>query len=320
MRRMTVTGTIDTEKVQLNIIAMALGGLRRTAQFTLARAKYHAPVRQLFGDRSRRPSVPKGRNVEGWEKKGWRYIRSEAQYQAVIRSQPRRFGMAKGRDLDTQAALEAMRNTQSGGMLPRRIHEDWGSSHMASGAGVAGRASTRSGGTYASRFSGHANTLFPVLRDTVGTKVTGDLRRWGGTPEFIQQMKGKPSRLVSKRILPVKMMNAAGRYEYNDKSVGNLPRALFRGRIGGRLRGEIVVEGPEASMNEYWMYVVSPTPYAEPQEFGSAHNKAHPYLRPALYESRNVLRQEIRKSFKSPTSDAVYRGDNRPSSSKRLVN
>lgn len=44
------------------------------------------------------------------------------------------------------------------------------------------------------------------------------------------------------------------------------------------------------------MYVESPTPYATYQEFGTSHNRPQPFLRPALYESRNILRFEVRKA------------------------
>ncbi len=63
--------------------------------------------------------------------------------------------------------------------------------------------------------------------------------------------------------------------------------------IGGRLRGEIhptkaVVSGRRA---EAW--VISPTPYAKYMEFGTVHNAAHPYLRPAAEESLEAVAQTV---------------------------
>lgn len=63
--------------------------------------------------------------------------------------------------------------------------------------------------------------------------------------------------------------------------------------IGGRLRREIFATAPEISgaMAEAW--VIAPTPYAKYQEFGTRHNAAHPFLRPALDESREEIVSRI---------------------------
>ena len=50
--------------------------------------------------------------------------------------------------------------------------------------------------------------------------------------------------------------------------------------------------------------VVSPTPYAKYQEFGTRHHAAHPFLRPALLESRG----EIASIISRATGDAARRG------------
>jgi len=56
--------------------------------------------------------------------------------------------------------------------------------------------------------------------------------------------------------------------------------------IGGRLRGEIYATRPSAEGNRAEAWVISPTPYARYMEFGTRHNRAYPYLRPAAEESR----------------------------------
>ena len=48
--------------------------------------------------------------------------------------------------------------------------------------------------------------------------------------------------------------------------------------------------------------VVSPTPYAKYQEFGTRHNAAHPFLRPALLESRGEIASLISRSSRSADS------------------
>ena len=76
-------------------------------------------------------------------------------------------------------------------------------------------------------------------------------------------------------------------------------RALFVGStkvgrgigasIGGRLRGEIYSEAPSVSGLQAESWVISPTEYAKYQEFGTRHNRAHPFLRPAAEESRDEV-------------------------------
>jgi HK97 gp10 family phage protein len=57
--------------------------------------------------------------------------------------------------------------------------------------------------------------------------------------------------------------------------------------IGGRLRGEIFATPPSRTGSRAEAWVISPTRYAKYQEFGTRHNRAQPFLRPAAEESRS---------------------------------
>jgi HK97 gp10 family phage protein len=80
-------------------------------------------------------------------------------------------------------------------------------------------------------------------------------------------------------------------------------RALFVGStkvgkgigssIGGRLRGEIYAKAPSVSGLQAESWVISPTPYAKYMEFGTRHNRAFPFLRPAADESREEVVSRI---------------------------
>jgi len=59
--------------------------------------------------------------------------------------------------------------------------------------------------------------------------------------------------------------------------------------IGGRLRGEIQAMSPTMSGRTAEVWVISPTEYAGFQEFGTRHNRAHPFLRPAAEESQDEV-------------------------------
>ena len=80
------------------------------------------------------------------------------------------------------------------------------------------------------------------------------------------------------------------------------PSAVFRSAsggitLGGRLRGEIHRTQVVEDAGEIWGEVVSPTPYATYQEYGTAHNRAHPYMRPALYDARPVLHRNLKRAM-----------------------
>jgi len=72
-------------------------------------------------------------------------------------------------------------------------------------------------------------------------------------------------------------------------------------QLGGRLRDEIHVEPASVQGHRVSGRVVSPTPYAKYQEFGTHHNPAHPYLRPAGHESVQKIAADARRS----AADAV---------------
>lgn len=91
-------------------------------------------------------------------------------------------------------------------------------------------------------------------------------------------------------------LSRRGRYEVASR------RADHNGFVGGRLRDEITAVGASGEGSHFEARVISPTPYAKYQEFGTQHNAAHPYLRPALRESRSevvtIMRQAVRGAIR----------------------
>jgi len=77
--------------------------------------------------------------------------------------------------------------------------------------------------------------------------------------------------------------------------------AVSRMTIGGRLRGEIFSTKavPNGKRAEAW--VISPTKYAKYMEFGTRHAAAHPYLRPALFESKGTIVSLVRAAVANAT-------------------
>jgi hypothetical protein len=67
--------------------------------------------------------------------------------------------------------------------------------------------------------------------------------------------------------------------------------------LGGRLRDEIFVDTIHHEGDLIYGDVVSPTEYGKYQEYGSSHNRPHPYMRPALYSMRRVFAANVRRSL-----------------------
>lgn len=63
--------------------------------------------------------------------------------------------------------------------------------------------------------------------------------------------------------------------------------------LGGRLRKEIKMVGPVRMGDAIQASIVSPTYYAMFQEFGTRHNRATPYLRPAILKLRTTYRTSM---------------------------
>lgn len=95
--------------------------------------------------------------------------------------------------------------------------------------------------------------------------------------------------LLHLRTLPVDTDQLSRRGRYENRS----GRAFDRNQLGGRLRREI--EAIHASLDGRVIRarVISPTPYAKYQEFGTRHNAAHPYMRPAGHESVAEIKTDV---------------------------
>lgn len=99
----------------------------------------------------------------------------------------------------------------------------------------------------------------------------------------------------------VDRLDRRGRYELRSL------RAEHEGELGGRLRSEIFSTPVKIEGRRISGKVVSPTPYAKYQELGTRHNPAHPYMRPAGFESREPIRQDIGRTVVAATRP-LFRG------------
>jgi len=304
-------GPIDYDRTLQVIMQRAALGLQNTAEYCLGRAKQHAPVRAIF-QRDRR-----GKEFS----KSFKTIRTHKRYMAFMRSRSQNRRM----NLPQQSVLgDNIRGEQSGGIT---------------------RGGKRFGAHGSTR--GHANSLYPVFRgkDRWGkSKMTGDFRnaaalsasfsrrRGAGAGGYEEALKSRPqwkrartvegntpggkSRIYQQSGVHARL-TSRGRYEVRRAARQNVvfgphrtgsASALFKGRIGGRLRGEIEMTPQTKKGTAIWQYIVAPTSYAVHQEFGTTRHRAQPFLRPALYESRNVLRSEVRRMVSTSNIREQSRG------------
>lgn len=107
--------------------------------------------------------------------------------------------------------------------------------------------------------------------------------------------------LLHLRGLPVdeSLLNRRGRYELKSG------RAVDQDQLGGRLRREIEAIHATLDGRVIRARVISPTPYAKYQEYGTRHNAAHSYLRPAGHESVGEIRTDVAVSVVQAASGAA---------------
>lgn len=267
---MTTEIRIDWDGISSSLLTGATAGLIAASKYTERQAKKYAPVRAIF-KRDRAPKgvlAGNGGSADSFDYSRWR------------RARPR------NRRIDLPASAS----------YP--LHR---------------------GPNY-----GNSNSFIPVLHYQAregSVVLTGDMRRFSPTARALSpnaQVYKSVNRQGARatRIDPNVFLSAAGRAEAKSgravyRSVtkatfetidGKIVRVPVKTRdyvrLGGRLRGEIFAAPPQREKDQLVSYVISPVPYGKPQEFGSRHNRAHPFMRPALYDTRRVLVAEVAKGIR----------------------
>lgn len=140
---------------------------------------------------------------------------------------------------------------------------------------------------------GRTNSFAPVVRSPAGL-IGGEALRELQSPGHLKvaRIRGKTGGTFTAESL----LSGRGRYELASGRANHLDE---HGNLtlGGTLRDGIKIEGPFESGFEVIGYVSAYAHdknrthnYAADQEFGSRHNRPHPFLRPALRESRGKIK------------------------------
>ena len=280
----------------------AVRGLDEALRFAHDRARKYAPVRAIFARTRRGRAIPGLRTAGGSSAQVMRAYQmlgfNKIDYRRFRLAQApnKRFVIPKGSvpaaqkpKLDKygnpQGSLEAFH-------LNQRIQDDI---------------------PHGQRY-GHSNSLYPIAPgDMLGEHVTGDFRQVrngklvpvayasrvrGGqvkihVPEVTTDRHG---RAVVPTAYAERLLTSRGRYEVESGRANFKSGRGEEERVGGRLRGSIVIVKPAPTERGVMGYVQAggaEAYYARFQEFGTRHNRAQPFLRPALYESRKVLVQRV---------------------------
>ena len=300
------------------IARRAIRGLNSTIRWTEARAKHYAPVRKIFsvnkghgGRRGPAPSQHPGQlgagymhginqGWNGWDYRAWKNAKARNRRidtdQGVIYGNPNSaqpvFRLNSVRSGKAQMQTGNFRNFDSAtgqlstsGRAGTFFFQNRGSSRGETSNPVDPMSMLTSRGRYEVRTARARYSQVAVTRSRLDAN---------GNVQVQGRYAGGSKDRAMYRIDP--MSGVAHRWA---RRLGRPVQQELPTRIGGRLREEIFSYEPDVSTigNLVEGYVVSPTPYAIHQEYGTRHHRSHPYMRPALYEARGRLRRDVASSI-----------------------
>lgn len=275
------------------IVQRAVHGLNKTLDTTHKKAVKYAPVRAIFRRTGRSTQFPSiniraGTSPAGVMRAYRRHpIATAAQYEQWKASRP------PVRRIDVPAARLHFKVERDKFGIPTNMKPE-----IAKELERIEGTSLRQGPLY-----GHSNSMVPVIR-TKDETIAGDFRQWDRgklrrVAQVTQRKGGKPFPQGSDLE---GLITSAGRYEIRTGRavVARIGAKDGVSRVGGALRHSIVKVSANPNVRnrrgKVYGYVRAGGPgveYAKYQEHGSRHNRAQPFLRPALYESRVLLKKNV---------------------------
>jgi hypothetical protein len=277
---------INFGRIEQRIVQRAMSGGQVGAEYALSRAIHHAPVRKLFRGTTYSTS-----------RAGFRQPRLRRANAGSVQ----RIGHANSaeplfRTRNAQGKTEFLsgdfRRVRNGKLVKIRTSTDIPASQR---RGY--RAQVQGGTILFARGRGGkltARAIAPISASQVRpsgrpvVKPTGRFEIEGSTRAHFTT----GGNLVGGKSLP------------SGRLVGQTRRGSTT-RVGGRLRGELHVQGPVRQDATFWWYVVSATKdtetgrlYPLDQEYGTRHHPPHPFLRPALAESRDKFRNAVKRTLR----------------------
>lgn len=312
---------IDTQYLIDAITEAAKEGVAGGLKLIQSKAQSHAPVRKIY--KTGHGKVTQAVNkANGLPKRGAPSTLSGSQAQAAghivgtsdmssywrTRSGARVIPQSRGRATIGSAQATVLRTAVTRGGSARKIE---------TGTAKMSIQKERIGGT----IRGRVNSYEPVVKSPVGMIGGEQLRHWsssGALETKVIHAKGKSFQLAD-------LLTSRGAYEVR---TGRAKTVTQGGDtiIGGRLHDSIKPEGPFVNGSEIYGYVSahasdpgSDHNYARDQEFGSRHNRAHPFLRPGLRESRAQILSTTRGPLKRAFENGVRPAHGSSSATRPIV-
>jgi len=316
---MTAEVSIDFDRIERGLRGNAARAVQATLSWTEDRAKHYAPVREAFdkSQDSRRPGdhlaherglVIRHDSDADRDRFMTNFKRSRRKERQVVVKEPFHAGAYIGRQrrggvADPAGEQSSRRFGTANSYFPIfRLGRE-----VATGLDSFRRVRQR---------GGRAQLLTdPQGRQTFGLEPQVVLR---GQRGMNQTLRATTNGYGYAEASADNRLNKRGRYELRfaarddidpvtERATGTKSfrrAATYRGAsgvetIGGRLRGEIYATQVRATASEISGEVVSPTEYSVYQEYGTVHHRAQPFMRPALYDARQVLHDQTVKAMAS---------------------
>lgn len=122
-------------------------------------------------------------------------------------------------------------------------------------------------------------------------------------PQLLSLRGVTPGTHTMERPSAQQRLTRRGRYElHSGRSI------TARSQLGGTLRDEIQALEVALDGSIIRVIVISPTEYAMFQEYGTRHNPAHPYLRPAFHEEGPKVLARTRSAVFTAANKAAREG------------
>lgn len=325
--RLSTSLTLNYQAVEKMLFESAKNGLDSALDEMLSKAQKYAPVRDIFqSDRhgNRREYVPRGiqrrKRYKHQQKVFGRKIRhhqdmTRDRFMAQVKAQrPKPFRIKHGGkriEASTSSFDPILRWRDENGKVAKWIDQD---------------GNTRKGRVYAKGLRGAqvsagrvemigASLINPQTGEAETVGAGRFLSRRGraelkSSTRFTKFLRDQAK--MSDQQIESLVKRSSLSYRKAHKITGDLSAGekLTRRRglhadaagnisVGGRLRDEIYRTQVYQSGSKLYGDVVSPTEYAKYQEYGTSHNRAHPYMRPALYDMRGRFQQIVARSMRT---------------------
>jgi len=307
-----VAVTVNYQRLMANVGRWAEKGLEEALEELQARAQAKAPVRDVFrhGRQTRPPeAVPRGKRRHYADSSRDRFLKqvgAQSRGNREVRtitgkssSGKETFTRIRGNAYSYQPVLGTRKAPFTGEF--RRVRIDYKGQATISDTerwdhGKSDRKLQAGSDTYKNLLNAHGRQELRRINRVKDVLVKAEGRKMA--PREINAMLIEHQTKANARGRGARAKGASRSAKAWAKSEVALSNQGSQLLLGGRLRSEIYATPVTRRGDVFYGDVVSPTFYAEYQEYGTSHHRAQPYMRPALYEMRGRLPQRFKSAIR----------------------